>query len=90
MIWKEVSYVLGSPASKKILITLCQKSPLAPLQIAKETNMARSNVSTKLVGLRKMDLVEVINPEARKWRFYRISKKGKVVLKETEKIAASW
>jgi len=86
MLWKNVSYILGSPLSKKILKLLDTKSPLAPLQISKETNIARSNVSTKLVGLRKRKLVDCINPEARKWRFYRITEEGKRVLKEVTKI----
>ena len=72
--------------SKKILECLNRKSPLAPLQISKETNIARSNVSTKLGELRKRKLVECINPDARKWRFYKITKEGKHVLMEVEKI----
>jgi len=86
MVWQNVSYVLGSPTSKKILECLNKRSPLAPLQIAKECNIARSNVSTKLGELRKRKLVEAVNPEARKWRFYKITKDGKQVLKEIEKI----
>ena len=84
--WKNVSYILGSPMSKKILECLNRKSPFAPLQIAKECNIARSNVSTKLGELNKRKLIECINPEARKWRFYKITKQGKIVLKEVEKI----
>ena len=86
MLWGNVSYILGSPMSKKILECLNRKSPLAPLQISKETNIARSNVSTKLGELRKRKLVECINPDARKWRFYKITKEGKHVLMEVEKI----
>jgi len=86
MLWGNVSYILGSPMSKKILDCLNKKSPLAPLQIANECNIARSNVSTKLVELRKRKLVDCINPDARKWRFYKITKEGKRVLIEAEKI----
>jgi len=86
MAWKNVGFILGSPLSRKILEALEKKSPLAPLQIAKETNIARSNVSTKLIELRKRHLVECINPEARKWRLYRITAEGKRTLRESRKI----
>ena len=86
MVWKQVSYVLGSPTSRKILECLDKKSPLAPLQISKECDIARSNVSTKLHGLKKNNLVEVVNPEARKWRFYKITAEGRKVLKEVGKV----
>jgi len=86
MTWKNVSYILGSPLSRKILECLDKTQPLAPLQISKETNIARSNVSTKLGDLRKRKLVEPVNPEARKWRFYRITKEGRNVLKKAKEI----
>ena len=86
MEWDDVSFIMGSPVSKKILQCLDKKSPLAPLQISKECDIARSNVSTKLNGLRNHKLVEVINPDARKWRFYKITIDGRKVLKEVEKI----
>lgn len=86
MRWDDVSYVLGSPLSKRIMECLGKKSPLTPLQISKETGIARSNISTKLSDLRSRKLVECINPESRKWRFYKITDKGKEVLSETEKV----
>jgi len=83
----DVSFLLGSPLSKKILECLNDsKEPLAPLQIAKKCNIARSNVSTKLGMLSKKGLVEAVNPDARKWRFYRITRKGKLVMRQVEKI----
>lgn len=87
MSWDDVSFLLGSPLCKKILqILKDSKEPLAPLQIAKKTGIARSNVSTKLGQLMKRGLVEPVNPEARKWRFYRITAKGARILNESEKV----
>ena len=86
MKWNDVSYLLGSPTSLKILKCLDAESPLALLQIAKEIDVAQSNVSTKLGHMAKRKLVECINPDAHKWRLYKISKKGRIVLKETKKI----
>ena len=87
MKWNDVSFLLGSSLSKKILECLNDsKEPLAPLQISKKTDIAKSNVSTKLGALTKRGLVEPIDPEVRKWRFYRITKKGKDVLREVKKV----
>ena len=83
----DVSFLLSSPLSKKILYCLNDsKEPLAPLQIAKKCDIARSNVSTKLGILTKHGLVEAVNPEARKWRFYKITRKGKTTVKQVDKI----
>lgn len=87
MLWKHISYILGSPLSRKILVCLSEsEKPIAPLQIAKKTNIARSNVSTKLGHLSKRGLVRCINPEVRKWRFYVITKDGEAVLREIKKM----
>lgn len=86
MKWDDVGYLLGSTTSMKILECLNSKQHLTPLHIAKKINVAQSNVSTKLGHLIKRDLVECINPTAHKWRFYRITKKGKNVLIEVKKI----
>lgn len=77
---------MGSPTSVKILDCLNTKSPLSPVQISKQIGIAQSNISTKLGHLRKRKLVECINPESRKWRFYRITKEGRKTLKEIEKL----
>ena len=83
MTWENVSFVLGSKLSKKILECLdSSEKPLAPSQIASLTNIARSNVSTKLLQLRKRGLAVPVNPDMRKWRFYRITDEGKGVLRE--------
>lgn len=85
MLYDDVSFVLGSKLCKKILEKLnSSKEPLAPLQLSKATNIARSNISTKLGQLAKRDLVKSINPTARKWRFYEITSKGKEILKKVK------
>ncbi len=87
MVWDDVSFVLGSKLCKKILECLNDsEKPLAPLQISKKCNIARSNVSTKLGQLSKKKLVKCINSKARKWRFYKITTKGRNVLKDVTNI----
>ena len=54
--------------------------PLTPTEISKMTKIARSNVSTKLIYLRKKGLVECVTPQRRKGRLYALTKKGKDVM----------
>ncbi len=86
MKWENIGYLLGSPTSLEILKCLDSKSPLAPLQISKEIDVAQSNVSTKLGHLVKRNIVECMNPDAHKWRLYRITKEGKMLLNEVERM----
>jgi len=79
MSWGDVSYLLRSKLSVKILEALNKE--MAPKQISEATDIARSNVSTKLAELSKRGLVRCLNPKDRKWRFYIITDKGKTVLK---------
>lgn len=84
MDYKLLSFLLRSRLSRRILEVL--DTPKSPTQIARETKIARSNVSTKLVQLLDRGLVVCKNPHDKKWRFYQITKLGKEVLGEVEKI----
>ena len=87
MLYDDVSFVLGNKLCRKILEQLnSSKEPLAPLQLSEATNIARSNISTKLGQLAKRNLVKCINPTSRKWRFYEITTKGKEVLKKVKEL----
>jgi len=87
MMYDDVSFVIGSPLCRKILECLnSSKEPLAPVQISKITKIQRTNVSKKLIPLVDRKLVKCINPDARKWRFYVITKKGKDILEKVKKI----
>lgn len=84
--WEDVSYLVGSPRSRKILVCLSKNAELMPKQIAEQTGIERSNVSTKLLQLVERKLVECVNPKSKKFRFYRITRKGKETLKQVENI----
>lgn len=87
MEWEDIAYVRDSPLSKKILECLKDSdAPLTPLGIGKKTNIASSNVSTKLGMLRKRKLVVCMNPETKKSRFYKITPRGKRVLNSLKKM----
>jgi predicted transcriptional regulator len=85
MIKDDVHFLIRSSISRKILECLEKHDkPLSPKQIAKETNVARDNISTRILWLTKRGLVKCINPEAKQWRFYAITDKGKKSLKEVK------
>ncbi|MBI2547613.1 MAG: hypothetical protein HYW23_04180 [Candidatus Aenigmarchaeota archaeon] len=87
MLWDDVSFVLGSPLAKKILIVINEsKEPIAPVQISKLTKIQRTNVSKKLIPLVEKKLVICVNPESRKWRFYEITPKGREVLEKLNRM----
>ncbi len=50
-----------------------------PSKIAKDTNIRINYMSNILRDLKEHELVECINPEVRKGRLYRLTKKGKNV-----------
>jgi DNA-binding transcriptional ArsR family regulator len=87
MISKDAHFLIRSSISRKILEALeNSKKPLSPKQIAQKVDVARDNVSTRMIWLTKRGLVECINPEVRQWRFYKITDKGKKTLNNVRKI----
>lgn len=52
-----------------------------PSQIAKKVDLRINQVSTLLKGLKEKELVECINEEEKMGRFYKLTEKGKAVLK---------
>ncbi len=85
MIKKDVHFLLRSSISKKILECLNKRDKaVSPKQIAKEIDVARDNVSTRILWLAERGLVECINPKDKLWRFYKITKNGKKALKEVD------
>ena len=87
MIDEGTHFLLRSSISRKILECLGKHNkPMSPKQIAKEINVARDNVSTRILPLAEKEFVRCINPDARLWRFYIITSKGKRLLKEVNKL----
>jgi len=72
-----------------MLLRKLQEEPKAPVQLAKETGIDKSNVSTKIGQLREKELVECINPDDRKWRFYQLTAHGEEILKKIDEIEQS-
>ncbi len=83
MYWKEVAFISANKIRKQIIETIgSSNKPLTPTQIATVTKIARSNVSSKLLELNSRNLIKCLNPEARKFRIYKLTTKGKRVFEK--------
>lgn len=74
----EINFVKASKYRTKIMKTL-EGNVKIPSQIAKDSDINRSHISDILSQLKEYDLVECVNPEVRKGRLYRLTKKGEIV-----------
>ncbi len=74
----EMSYVNISQYRTKVMKSL-EGEVLIPTQIAKNSGIRTNHISKVLGELKAHDLVECINPEARKGRLYRLTDTGKEI-----------
>ena len=74
----EIDFVKASKYRTKIMKTL-EGNVKIPSQIAKDSDINRSHISDILSQLKEYDLVECVNPEVRKGRLYRLTKKGEIL-----------
>ena len=75
----EISYVKISQYRTKVINSL-DGEILIPTQIAKNSEIRPNHISKVLSELKAHELVECINPEARKGRLYRLTDKGEKVV----------
>lgn len=75
-----LEFVKKSQYRQRVLKTL-EDEVLIPTEIAKRSNIKTNHVSKVLSELKSKDLIEIINPEMRKGRLYRIQPNGKEILK---------
>ena len=78
-----VDYVKKSQYRSKILKSL-EDDVKMPSQIAKDTGIVQNHISNSLRQLKEHELVECINPEARKGRLYRLTEKGEDIVGNLE------
>ena len=71
----EISYVEISKYRKKVMKSLDGDVKI-PTAIAKDSGIRTNHISKVLSELKSHELVECINPEARKGRLYRLTDKG--------------
>lgn len=76
----EISYVQISKYRTKVMKSLEDEVKI-PTQIAKDSSIRVNHISKVLAELKARELIECINPEARKGRLYRQTDKGEIVSK---------
>lgn len=79
----EMSYVKMSQYRTKVLKSLKEDVKI-PTEIAKDTDIVSNHISNTLKQLKDHDLVECLNPEARKGRLYRLTDEGKNVVEHLD------
>jgi predicted transcriptional regulator len=57
---------------------------LMPTEIAERSNIKTNHVSKVLSELKSKELIEIINPEARKGRLYRLTDVGEEIMEKLE------
>ena len=76
---KELAYVQISKNRTKVMKSLDEEAKI-PSNIAKETDILTNHISGILRHLKDHELVECINPEVKKGRLYRLTKKGEEIV----------
>ncbi|WP_296785669.1 winged helix DNA-binding protein [uncultured Methanobrevibacter sp.] len=79
----EISYVNISKYRTKAIKSL-EESPKIPSVIARDSGIRTNHISKVLRELKEHELVECINPEARKGRLYRLTDKGENIVGNLE------
>ena len=75
-----LEFIQRSSYRQRVLKAL-DEDVLMPTEIAERSNIKTNHVSKVLSELKSKELIEIINPEARKGRLYRIQPNGKEILK---------
>jgi len=78
--WDDISFIVRSKHRKKILELL--DTPKTPTQLTREIKLHFNAVSRTLVELQDKGFVKCLNPSQKLARFYKISEKGKRLLKK--------
>lgn len=78
--WGDYSFVIRSENRKKVFLALSK--PKTPTEISKEIELNLGYISNIIISLLERKLVECLNPEEKRHRLYRRSKKGEKLVKE--------
>ena len=83
---KIISFVARSKRRIEVLKLLSEKER-SQIEMMKSTGMYKAHTSRTLKELLRENLIVCINPEDRSFKFYKITKKGKDILREVERIS---
>ena len=80
---KTIEFVQRSNYRQNVLKAL-ENDVLMPTEIAKRSNIKTNHVSKVLAELKSKGLIEIINPEVRKGRLYRLTDVGDEIVEKLE------
>lgn len=83
---KLISFVARAKRRKETLNLLSKHAQLSQPEIMRLLDQYKSHNSKTIKELKEKGLIICTNPEDRVFKFYKITKKGKEVLKETLRI----
>ena len=78
---KILGYVISSTYRTKVLKAFDDK-PRFPSKLAKKAGIRQNHVSNVLRQLKNKGLVEIVNPEVKKGRYYVLSDLGREIVEE--------
>ena len=79
--FKIYGYIISSSYRTNVLKAFDNK-PRFPSELAKKAGIKQNHVSNVLKELKNKGLVDIINPEAKKGRYYRLTKMGEEIAEE--------
>ena len=77
-----VRFINKSTYRVNVLKDLSDGNVKMPRDLARNCNILPNHISNVLTLLRKLELLECINPEYKKGRLYRLTDNGKEILKD--------
>jgi predicted transcriptional regulator len=77
--WEKYGWVKSSEYRQSILLEL-DNFPQTPTDLRDKTDFHRSHISSVLQDLAEKDLVECLNPEAKKGRVYGLTEEGEQIV----------
>ena len=79
-LYDDVSFIIRAKNRKAVFKSLME--PKTPSQLSKELGINLGFVSNILIELQERKLVECLSPNEKRHRFYKVTKKGKNLLKK--------
>ena len=79
-----IAYIKNAPTRKKVLKSFKDEDFLRPIEISRKMDLHPNNVSKKLKELREHNLAYIINPEYHVPKMYRLTERGRKILKLLE------
>jgi len=86
--WEKLGYLIAGKYRAKVMACLSER-PMTPKQISEKTGLYLSHVSLTLKELMKIGLVESLTPGLRRGRLYGLTKNGKEILNQLNRLQES-